>query len=350
VPLLSGARDYRVRDDLPPAVLEQLRRERRLPYSMGWPIFSGAGIGLLMRFAFFGDAGEMMSAMLSAFIVGAPIVIGVVTVYLAELEERRTWTYYFVSPVVATALVVISSLAIHIEGLICAIIIVPLFAVLGGVAGLAMGAICRATNWPRPTIVSCVAVLPLLFGSFENRISRDHFERVQDREIFIDATPSAVWNELVDTRDIRRDEVDAAWMYRIGVPVPSAGAGEMRDGEHLRHITMGKGIRFDQVATEWLPDERVSWRYRFAPDSFPAGALDDHVRIGGEYFDVGDTTYSLRPDGDGTRLSVRMRYRVSTHFNWYAGPVADFLVGDFAESILDFYARRALSPQAPASS
>ena len=193
-------------------------------------------------------------------------------------------------------------------------------------------------------------MLPLIFGSFENQLPRDHRERVQEREIFVAAPPTAVWRELVDTRDIRREEVGAAWMYRIGVPVPSAGTGELLDGEHLRHITMGKGIRFDQVATEWLPGERVSWAYRFGPDSIPAGALDDHVRIGGEYFDLGETTYSLRPDGAGTRLSVRMRYRVSTHFNWYAGPVADLLVGDFAARILEFYARRARSPQPAASS
>jgi hypothetical protein len=41
-----------------------------------------------------------------------------------------------------------------------------------------------------------------------------------------------------------------------------------------------------------------------------------------------------------------MRYRVSTPFNWYAGPVADFLVGDFTERILAFYARRAVQPPA----
>jgi hypothetical protein len=338
-----------MRNDLPPAVVEQLRRERRLPYSLHWPIIAGAAVGLLIRLGFPGGPGEVMSAMLSSLVIGSPLVVGVVTVYLAELEERRTWTYYFVSPVIATALYVAGALVIHIEGLICAIVILPLFAVVGGLGGLAMGAICRATNWPRPTLVSCIAVLPFVFGSFEPQLPRDHRERVQERELFVAAPPSAVWRELVDTRDIRRDEVDAAWMYRIGVPVPIAGAGESREGEHLRHVTMGKGIRFDQVATEWQPNERVTWAHRFAPDSFPAGALDDHVRIGGEYFDVGETTYTLRPDGTGTRLSVRMRYRVSTHFNWYAGPVADFLVGDFAARILDFYARRAQSPQ-PASS
>ena len=53
----------------------------------------------------------------------------------------------------------------------------------------------------------------------------------------------------------------------------------------------------------------------------------------------------------GTRLAIRMSYRVSTHFNWYAAPVADWLVGDFAEVILDFYAKRAAAtpPQAGSS-
>ncbi len=165
--------------------------------------------------------------------------------------------------------------------------------------------------------------------------------RTQTRELFVAAPPGQVWRELVDTRDIAPGEVESAWMYRIGVPLPTAGAGDFRDGEHLRHITMGRGVRFDQVAIEWRENQRVSWRYRFDKDSFPPGALDDHVRIGGEYFGLGDTTYELRPEGDGTRLIVQVRYRVSTHFNWYAGPVADLLVGDFAENFLNFYGRRA---------
>jgi hypothetical protein len=313
----------------------------RLPYTRWWPVVGGALAGLLMRFAFTGKAGDAFAAMMSAFIVGAPLAVGIVTVWLAERTERRSWSYYFLAPALATSITVLGTLLIMIEGLICAIVIVPLFAVLAGTAGLLMGAVCRFTDWPRPTIVGCFAVLPLIAGAFEHRLPLPALERSQDREIHVAAPPSAVWRELVDTRDIHPDEVEDAWMYRIGVPVPRAGSADVEEGLHLRRVTMGKGIRFDQVATEWRPEERVSWRYRFSADSFPPGALDDHVRIGGHYFDLGETTYSLRPDGAGTRLAVRMRYRVSTTFNWYAGPVADFLVGDFAQEILGFYARRA---------
>jgi hypothetical protein len=35
--------------------------------------------------------------------------------------------------------------------------------------------------------------------------------------------------------------------------------------------------------------------------------------------------------------------RVSTNFNWYVRPIAAFLVGNFEQTALNFYARRAAS-------
>jgi hypothetical protein len=157
------------------------------------------------------------------------------------------------------------------------------------------------------------------------------------------ATPEKVWAQLTVARNIRPDEIGTAWMYRIGVPLPSSAVTELADGTEVRHITMGKGIHFEQIAADWQPNHRVRWLYRFASDSFPAGALDDHVRIGGEYFDVIDTEYELLGVGTGTELRVRMKYRVSTSFNWYTRPIAEFLVGNFEEAALRFYAHRAES-------
>ena len=321
-------------------------RERHLPFSGWWPVVWGVLAGLVLRYIYSGMPGSAYAAMLDSFIMGSPLVVGAVTVYVAELKERRSWGYYFTAPVLATLIYVACTLLLIIEGWICAILIIPLFTLLGGLAGLLMGAICRVTNWPKQRIVSCIALLPLLGGAIEHHVPNPQRVRVQTRELFVAAPPARVWRELIDARDIAPGEVDSAWMFRIGVPLPSAGAGESRGAEHLRHITMGRGAHFDQVAVEWRANELVTWQNRFRPDSFPPGALDDHVRIGGEYFDVGDTTYALTPEGSGTRLTVHMRYRVSTHFNWYAGPLADLLVGNFAETVLGFYGRRAEMAQA----
>ena len=130
-------------------------------------------------------------------------------------------------------------------------------------------------------------------------------------------------------------------MYRIGVPLPRSAITDSKAGTLTRHVTMGKSIHFDQLSTEWVANQRVLWTYRFSKDSFPPQALDDHVRIGGTYFDVIDTEYALKEIAGGSELHVSMRYRVSTNFNSYVRPIAALLVGNFEETALRFYARRA---------
>jgi uncharacterized protein YndB with AHSA1/START domain len=166
-----------------------------------------------------------------------------------------------------------------------------------------------------------------------------------ERRIVIQATPARVWREILDARDIRADEVGDAWLHRIGVPVPQSGATRATPEGHVRRVTMGKDIHFDEVFEAVDEPRHVRWTYRFDPDSFPAYALDEHVVVGGKYFDVKDTAYDLVPIEDSaTELRVRMGYRVSTRFNWYADPLARFLMGDLAEANLDFYRRRSEAP------
>ena len=226
-----------------------------------------------------------------------------------------------------------------IEGLICAIVIVPLFAFMGAIGGLIMGAVCRATKWPRPAVYS-LGLLPLILGALETGRPLPERVNVVERSVTIAAAPKRVWNQIHNVRDIRPEEVRSAWIYRIGVPVPIAGVTETTPTGRVRKITMGKDIHFDQVVTDWDENRYVRWRYRFEEDSFPPYALDEHVVLGGHYFDVQDTSYTLMPRGNSTELKIRMQYRVSTQFNWYADPIATYLFGNFEEVILVFYRRR----------
>lgn len=315
---------------------------RRLPFSTLWPLAGGALAGLLLRLLFSGRPGEAYTAMAGSFIFLSPILVGMVTVYLAERRHRRSWAYYFWAPLLATFLYVLGTLAILIEGLICAVLILPMFALLGAFGGLFMGLICRLTDWPRQTLYS-FALLPLLLGGVEDRVPLSPRLGEVERSVYIDAPPAEVWRHIENARDIKPEEVDAAWMYKIGVPLPRSGVTQQTAEGLVRRITMGKDIYFDQVVADWQPGRRVRWTYHFFPDSFPPKALDDHVRIGGAYFDLRDTSYTLSPEGAGTRLSVRMGYRVSTRFNWYAEPLAELLMGNFEEVILNFYLRRSES-------
>jgi len=311
-----------------------------IPYAFWWPLLCGAVAGLLIRLVFSGGSGQPYAPMLAAFVYLAPFVVGMVTVYVAERSHRRSWGYYAWASALANALFVVGSLVILIEGIICAILIVPLFAAFGALGGLLMGMICRFTNWPRSTL-GCFAALPLLLGALGGDPgTRVHALESVKQQVLVRAAPAEVWRHLMDADGIAPAEVETAWMYRIGVPMPLAGVTEETPEGLVRDVRMGKGIHFSQVSTDWEPGRRVQWQYRFGPDSVPPGALDDHVRIGGHYFDLVGTTYTLIPQGGATVLEIDMQYRVSTDFDWYAKPLARWLIGDFSEVILDFYRQR----------
>ena len=307
-----------------------------------WPLLAGVLFGLVLRMLYSGKPGDMFETMSGSFALLAPIAVSAVTVYVAELRARRTWAYYFWMGALANVLFVVGTFLIHIEGLICVILAAPLFSIIGGVAGLIVGAVFRWTRWMRRATY-CFALLPVVLGTYEHYLPLPQNIHTVERTITVAAPRADVWDQLMTAPAIQPAEIDNGLMYRIGVPLPeSALAGETDEGSLVRRVRMGKGIEFNQIATEWEVCRRVRWRYHFTPDSFPPRALDDHVRIGGEYFDVLDTEYSLEPGRNGTTtLRVSISYRVSTRYNWYAQPVAELFVGNFEETALRFYAHRA---------
>ena len=118
-------------------------KPRVLPFSNWWPLAIGALTGIVLRLILpLGKPGGAYAAMEAAFVYLVPTAVGAVTVFVAEAKQRRAWSYYVWAPVVANFLFVLGTMAILIEGLICAIIILPLFCALGALGGVVMGAIC----------------------------------------------------------------------------------------------------------------------------------------------------------------------------------------------------------------
>jgi hypothetical protein len=312
---------------------------RWLPLARRYPILAGALTGIALRLMFSGPAGSPWSAMAGWFIFLAPAVVGMVTVYLAERQERRTWTYYARAGFFASMLFVAGTLIILIEGLICAVVIVPMFALLGMAGGLLMGLVCRLTRWPKQTLYG-FSVLPVLLAlagaQMPPRTGIGSIERSQ----LVRASAADVWATLNDVQDIAPAEMHDALARRIGVPMPISGTTRDAPEGKVRESRWGKHVHFEEVMQDWQPERYMRFTYRFAADSFPRAALDDHVVIGGHYFDLLDTEYVLQPEGADTRLTTRVRYRISTHFNFYADWVAQLLLGNLSEVGLRLYATR----------
>ena len=323
------------------------------PNPQPWPrlihlFLAGAAYGLLMRAVFMlplfkhSNAGSASGAMLGSFLFLVPLLIGMLTVYRLA-PAQRTWGKALLLPWIPTLLFVAGTALLLIEGSICIVMALPIFLATASLGGLVMWLVMKFAVPPK-SVVSSFLVLPALAGLFERDLPLRDVRETSDASVHIAAPPQAIWRLINRAERIAPAEMAAGWAYRIGVPHPLEAVTVDTAGGRVRKLRWEQGVHFDEPILDWDENRYIRWRYVFAADSIPPGALDEHVAVGGRYFDLIDTSYTLDPEGDGTRLSIHVTYRVSTGFNWYAARVARWLVDDSARTILAFYQRRCEGP------
>ena len=109
----------------------------------------------------------------------------------------------------------------------------------------------------------------------------------------------------------------------------------------VRHASFAGGVVFVETVTVWEPGERLEFTIAADANAIPMRTLDEHVTVGGEFFDVLEGRYRIEPAAAGVRLHLESRHRVSTRFNVYARLWTDFVMGDIQRSILEVVRDRA---------
>ncbi|RYY79862.1 MAG: hypothetical protein EOO69_05070 [Moraxellaceae bacterium] len=299
-------------------------------------------IALLFAIGLLGRSLERM--MTSTFLVLTPLIFGALISYIVNykkpLDFGRTIKWLFIFCV---GLLIFSIFALK-EGSICVIIASPiLMTCLVAGAGI-MHWLCRYLWKPNKAVYS-LALLPLLLMFVPEQLSTTH--KSVEKSILINAPINTVWQQINHIEAIKPSEFKPSLLYAIGVPYPISGITNIVNGQKIRHSRWQKDIHFDGMIQESIPNQYLRWKYHFDADSIPKGALDDHVQLGGKYFDFQDTSYRLVPINDQqTQLILKIDYRVSTEINFYTVQVANILLTDFARVILDLYKQRseALNP------
>ena len=310
-----------------------------------WIVFAtGALYGLAMRLLFglkmFDTPVPQAGAgpMLASFVVLVPVLVGVFTVHAAR---RRPPSFLFAlfGPWIPVACFAAGSGVALIEGSICIMMALPIFCIAGSAGGILCWIVLKFVDVPQGG-VNGLLLLPLLLAWPESQQPLPQAPARSEDAIHIAAPPEVVWELINHATAIAPAEMSDGLAYRIGLPYPVEAVTQATANGRVRKLRWGGGVAFDEPITAWEENRRIAWTYAFGPDSFPPGTLDEHVLIGGRYFDLVDTAYRLVPEAGGTRLEIVVDYRVSTGFNWYALPAGRLLVDDAARTILRFYKRR----------
>ena len=295
--------------------------------------------GLTVRYAIATySLGETVVVMSWAFIFGVPLVVGFLAV---RPHPSPRWFYAIWYPWWPVATAAVITILVGYEGAICIIMGIPIMLVMGSVGGL-VAAWFTKRRAARGVTMAVVA-FPLLVGMIERAIPQLTEFRTVASSIDIAAGRSAVWREIVSVREIRRDEMPGSPLFlRMGFPRPLSAEIDRATVGGVRKARFAGGVLFLETVTDLAEDSLLSFSIRAQTDSIPPSTLDEHVTIGGPYFDVMQGTYRLERLGtDSVRLHLESRLRVSTHFNWYAGMWADAVMGSIQRNILEVERTRA---------
>lgn len=306
----------------------------------------GLGIvyGLLMRFVFeYGPIESFIDIVSRAFLILTPFSVGAISVYIPWRRGPVPFGKQVMLSSVTMVAFILSMFLFFIEGLVCIVLVLPIFVVMSIVGGVAMGAILHYTNYRRGAI-RAVLLLPLLVAPLEHQLPSIPETRLVTTSITINAPAEQIWQQLGSVKDIKRSELPFALVHFMGVPYPLEAEMKGEGLGALRTSTWEKGVTFGERITAWNPPHQMVYEFEIAPDSIPKDALDRHVEMGGEYFTVLNGGYTLMPLENGsTEVTLHTVYQNRSSLKLYGAIWGDFILDDFHHVILSLISTRTLA-------
>jgi len=291
----------------------------------------------------FGRAGVALFGIMSvSFLFLVPAALGFIVVWF-ERGERR-WARMLFGPWVAALIMTLCTVALQLEGWICVIMALPVILFMASLGGVVAGFTRPkvATDSGRRLCVAVVALLPFIAGPLESLRGRSNELRTVACAIDIAATPAQVWRQIRSVPRITEAEHTFSWHHRVGFPRPTEAVLEGTGVGSVRLARFEGDLVFVEKVTEWEENRRLSFSIKADTANIPPSTLDEHVIVGGPYFDVLHGTYWIEPLGpDRVRLHLASDQRLSTGFNPYAAWWTEWVMADLQDYILRIIKARA---------
>lgn len=300
----------------------------------------GVLYGLFFRVVAHFNWGDPSAVISIAFLFLGPVVMGILTVYRAEAMGHTTVWQWIFAPWLAVFLMMLVMMMLLWEGIICIVMALPLVLIASSIGGIIGGLWSRYGKLSSRT-TACLALIPFLLTPVESRLVPPAQTRTVSNEIRIHASPTTAWHNIERVPAIAPTEIRTTWAQRIGFPRPVEATLSFEGIGGVRHASFERGVLFTETVTAWEPERRLAFTIRADNVNIPPTTLDEHVTIGGRYFDVLDGEYQIEPLENGdVLLRLISHQRLSTDFNGYAGLWTDAVMQSLQISILQVIQHR----------
>jgi hypothetical protein len=270
------------------------------------------------------------------FLLVQPAAVSAFACYVTDLDGTQSRNHYIITPTVLVFVAMGVAGIFLREGVICVVMLLPLWLMLAISGGL----IARASRKRGPdysTVFSpAFLCLPPVMMMLEPTVLPATWSSHEvTRRIDVAASAARIWPLLEGIPQLRAGE--GRWNLSqdlLGVPRP-LGARLVGDGPGaIRQARWQRGVHFNEVVTNWQPGRAIGWRFDFA-GSDGWQFTDPHLRPDSPWFQVTDGGYRLLPLHNGDqRVILSTRYRVRTPVNAYAALWGQLFLGDMENNLL----------------
>jgi hypothetical protein len=279
-----------------------------------------------------------------SYIFILPVILGAIPVFFSTKEQLKSYWSFLLLPWGITMTFFFLALICGYEGMICLTVVVAPFLFLGTL-GAFIFRLIKLKNGNTKTPLYTSLLLPFLIFVLEMYLpAKDQFYTIKT-SIEINAAHATVWDNIKNVENIQPEEISRHFVHLIGIPRPITGKLDKEGVGAIRSITWEKGIKFREIVKSWDNESGFTYDIQVDPHSIPPSTLDEHVMIGGRYFDVVEGGYKIDPlSSTKSTVTLTCKYRITTNLNFYTKWWADFILDDFNEMILEVIKKRCETP------
>ncbi len=304
----------------------------------------GIAYGLVARGIFALETSEnsfipTMGLMTLSFMFIVPFVIGLIVAYHHDTITSSRKILLLTMPLYAVVGLIAISVFSGKEGIICAFMALPIFALmalLGGYLGVRI--FYRQKD---KMIISLFVLIPFLIAPIENYFGLSEKIFTEHTTITINAQEEEVWQNITRVKEITDKENHNSLFQFMGFPRPIEAELDTIAVGGIRKAIFDRGLFFTETVTEVVPNRVLAFDIEADPHSIPPKALDEHVMVGGKYFDVLEGRYEIEKISKGQiTLHLTSQFRLSTSFNFYSGLWSKLIMRDIQKNILEIIKER----------
>lgn len=286
---------------------------------------------------------EMFNMMSTTFLFLLPSIVGALTVYFSKEEKVKKLSYRIMMPWVPIFAFFLITLYFAIEGWPCLVMILPIFLIAASIGGL-VGGYFKLRKRDNKLYVSILTLLPLFVSPIENYIGANSTPYKAYTYIDINAPADKIWRNVTRVREIK-EEQDRGWLtHLLNFPRPVKAELNFEGVGAYRQAIFTNGLVFHETVTEYIDKKKMSFTIKALPHEIPLTTMDEHLVVGGKYFDVLNGTYELEKLNEKTyRLHLFSNFKLTTTFNFYASWWANNIMKDIQNNILQVEKQRAES-------